>query len=568
MQHPHNKIERSVLKIICWTTGILILLIVGGIVGHRLFRKWQERKLVAQANALVNEGDLKRAGLDARRILQINPDSADGARVMARIAERAGVPSAVEWRRRAVDLAPNSGADVLALARAAMRFDDAGNRDYALNHLPESAKNTGEFHAIAADLASGRRDVKEMEEHLRAAVRLEPANKEYQLRLASFELASGDRTMRENGRNTLVQLQAEPTLRRDATRRLAEDALRRNQFDDAVKFARELQDFPDHEFADRLLLLSALHASLDSGFAPMLQQLQADSADKPEQIGELITWLNGHQMPAAAIAWASQLPPNLIGQKAVPIALADSYIAVRDWTGMQRMVKNAKWGSVDFLRHALAARASRELGDATESSAQWNEAVKQIGADSKQALTLAEIVQKWGWRDEAIELLWVASKDPVKGDEALQALYTHFAKIGASQDLYRVLLHRRDFRPNDLNIQNNVAQLSVLLNLNPDEGQRLALDLYQKDPKNPAYVSTYAFALLTHGDNKKALKIFNELTDQQLHQPEIAAYYGLALAGAGEHEKAAEFLALGENARLLPEEHALIEKARRTLARM
>ncbi|MFN2475176.1 MAG: tetratricopeptide repeat protein, partial [Chthoniobacterales bacterium] len=217
--------------------------------------------------------------------------------------------------------------------------------------------------------------------------------------------------------------------------------------------------------------------------------------------------------------------------------------------------------------NALAARAFRETGNQSEAAAQWSEAVKQVSADTKQALTLAEIVQRWGWRDEALELLWVSIKDPTKGDEALQALYSYYAKNGPSSDLYRVLLHRREFHPDDLDIQNNVAQLSLLLNLNADQGQRLARDLYEKDHSNPAYVSTYGFALYTQGDFKKALSVYRMLTPEQLHQPEIAAYYGIVLAAAGEHEPAAEFLAIGQQAQLLPEERALLEKANRTIAR-
>ena len=59
----------------------------------------------------------------------------------------------------------------------------------------------------------------------------------------------------------------------------------------------------------------------------MLQELQAGAVADPEQAAELISWLNWQQMPAAAISWASQLPPEILSQKAVPIALADSYIA-------------------------------------------------------------------------------------------------------------------------------------------------------------------------------------------------------------------------------------------------
>lgn len=555
------------IKIAAWTLGIIILLIAGGVIGHRSFRKWQERRLIAQANALVREGDLKRASLDARRILQINPESAEGCRIMARVAERANSPAAVQLWRRAADLSKGNSADLLALAKAASRFDDVGGRDYALSQLPESAKNTADYHGIEADLAGSRHDVAGMEQHLREAVRIEPANKEYAMRLAALHLASADRAVREQGHEVLMQLQAEPASRREATRSLAEDALRRSKFDEATKFARQLQQFPEHDFSDELLLLGALHGSVDPGFAPLLQQLQTQAAEDPLRVAQLITWMNGHHMPAGAIAWGSQLPDNLLGQKAVAIALSDSYIAAQDWSGIQKLVKNGKWGSLDFLRNALAARALREQGNQIDATSQWNEAVKKVSGDTREALTLAEIVQRWGWRDEAIELFWVASKDSIKGDDALRALYGYYAKNGASQDLYRVLVHRREFQPNDLNIQNNVAQLSLLLNLDREQGQKIARDLYEKEPTNPAYVSTYAFALYMQGDTKKALKIFRGLTTEQLRDPAVATYYGVVLAGAGEHEQAAEFLALGENAPLLPEERALLEKARRTIAR-
>jgi hypothetical protein len=58
----------------------------------------------------------------------------------------------------------------------------------------------------------------------------------------------------------------------------------------------------------------------------------------------------------------------------------------------------------------------------------------------------------------------------------------------------------------------------------------------------------------------------NALTPEQLKQSEIAAYYGIILAAAGEHAKAAEYLDASEKAGLLPEEKALVDKARRMVA--
>src|SRR5437763_15989054 len=110
--------------VIIWTFGLIFLLSVGCVVGFRQFRAWQERRLVAEANALVNEGDFRRASLDARRILQINPESAEGCRILARIFEKAGTLAALDWRRRVMDLGQATPNDLILLARAAVRLAD------------------------------------------------------------------------------------------------------------------------------------------------------------------------------------------------------------------------------------------------------------------------------------------------------------------------------------------------------------------------------------------------------------------------------------------------------------
>jgi cytochrome c-type biogenesis protein CcmH/NrfG len=566
LEHPHNKIERSILKVIMWTIGLILVISIGGVVGYRQFRAWQQRRLVAEGNALVTQGDYRRASLDARRLLQINPESAEACRIMAQLAEKAGSRTALEWRRRVMDLGVATPNDLILLARAAVRFDDRGTADVAIGKLPESAKTSAEYHALLADIAFAQRDGVEMERQLSEAARLDPANKDYTMRLAALRLGATDPAMRAEGKETLVAMQSDPVQRREATRFLAEDALRQNTTLAALELARQLDSFPNKTFSDRILLLSALDAAKDNGFDAFLEEMKTSSADDPERVAALLTWLNMHRRAADAIAWSAKLAPGILGQKLVQIALSDAFVAARDWTGLQRLVNSGNWGTVDFLRNALQARALRELGNEADSASQWNEAVKKVSADPRQALTLAETVEKWGWRAEAIELLWLIAKDPVKGDDALRALYGYFAKNGDTENLYRVLLHQSELHPDDQNVQNNFAQLSLLLNMNADRGQKAAKEVYEKDPKNPAYASTYAFALYVQGDTKKALKVLETLTPEQLHKPEIAAYYGVMLAAAGDRTRAVEFLDLGEKANLLPPEKALIEKARRSLA--
>ena len=566
MEHPHDKIERSILKVILWTVGLILIVSIGGVVGFHQFRAWQQRRLVAEANALVNEGDYRRASLDARRILQINPENAEACRILARIFEKAGTRAALDWRRRVMDLGKATPNDLILLARAAVRFDDRATADVAMAKLPASAKETAQYHALLADIAFGQRDGVEMEHQLSEAARLEPTNKDYSMRLAALRLGATDSALRAQGKQVLVEMQNDPALRRDATRYLTEDALRQNTTLAALELARQLDGFPDKTFSDRLLLLTALDTAKDNGFAAFLEEMKTTSADDPERAAALLTWLNMHKRESEAIAWSAKLAPGIMAQKLVQIALSDAFVVARDWAGLQRLVNSGNWGTVDFLRSALQARALRELGNEPESATQWNEALKKVTADPRQALSLAETVEKWGWRAEAIELLWVVAKDPVKGNEALRVLYRYFAKNDDTENLYRVLLHEVELHPDDPNVQNNFAQLSLLLGLNSDRGQKAAREVYEKDPKNPAYVSTYAFAIHIAGDSKKAVKVLETLSPEQLHKPEIAAYYGVILAAAGDPTRAAEFLDLGEKATLLPQEKALIEKARRSLA--
>ena len=122
--------------------GLIVLLVAGGILGHRQFRNWQQRRLIAQANAFVNEGDYKHASLNARRLLQINPESAEACRIMARLAEKGGLRSALEWRRRVMDFGVATPSDLIALARDGILFDDRAVADVAISRLPESAKTT------------------------------------------------------------------------------------------------------------------------------------------------------------------------------------------------------------------------------------------------------------------------------------------------------------------------------------------------------------------------------------------------------------------------------------------
>ena len=131
-----------------------------------------------------------------------------------------------------------------------------------------------------------------------------------------------------------------------------------------------------------------------------------------------------------------------------------------------------------------------------------------------------------------------------------------------------MLVHLEKVRPTDLSVRNNLAQISLLLNSNPDQAYRAAREVYEQEPKNPDYSATYAFSLYLQGDVKKALQALAGFSEAELERPQIAAYYSVLLANIGDLARAAKFLDLGEKANLLPEEKKLVEKAQLTVARV
>src|SRR5207244_10996784 len=109
-----------------------------------------------------------------------------------------------------------------------------------------------------------------------------------------------------------------------------------------------------------------------------------------------------------------------------------------------------------------------------ESSQQWNDAIDRVSARAEQIFGLAELARKWGWQNEEVDLWWLAAKDPSNAEKTLRMLYDFYAGRRDTQELYRVLVHLENVRPTDPAVRNNLAQISLLLNLNADRAYLLA----------------------------------------------------------------------------------------------
>jgi hypothetical protein len=170
----------------------------------------------------------------------------------------------------------------------------------------------------------------------------------------------------------------------------------------------------------------------------------------------------------------------------------------------------------------------------------------------------------WGYPEEAADAWWIIANGNESAKEALTALERLYKARQNSLGLLRVAKRALELNPADLVAANNCASLGLLLT-GDSAARRLATKLHSENPTNPAFSSTYAFALFTEGKTSDALREMERLKEAQLRHPTIAVYYFVMLVENGKMERAHSYLSAANKAQLLPEEQQLLTTATRKL---
>ena len=545
----------------------VLLVLAGGVWwGRPAYRRWKQERLVAQARAFFGKGDYRNAALSASEVLRVNSADVEACRIMVQVADALRAPAALQWWRRLVELQPLVLANRLELARNALLQGDYTLAAKALADAGKTNQNAAAYHQMAAMVSVALNDIAVAEGHFSAAARLDPTNKLVQLDLAVIHLQAKDQQVVAGALNSLEQLRADPTYRKDALRHLAMAAEHNQDFVKAAGFTKELQADPKASLDDRLMHLTALNDAKSAGFGAYLAQLEGTTAKNGEQANTLAAWLLERGMGDEAVQWLTNLPPQMQTNRPVAMALADCYTARKDWPALQALLQDANWNDGDFLRLAMLSRAAREQRQEFAAQAQWLAAVKAASDRPKPLAALVRMTKRWGWDKEWEELLWLIAQRLPAERWALQTLHQTYLAAGNTRGLLKIYSTMLGYDANDPVAQNNLATVSFLLASQVSRAQDLAREAYQKMPKNEAFAATQAYSLHLQDRTRQGLKVLEALKPDQLEVPSVALYYGVLLAANDESEKATKYLELAEKGQLLPEEKALlVEAKKRTL---
>src|SRR3954447_1079336 len=565
LEISHRRAEGVFLKLALGGLFGFVLLVAVIWGGHGFYVRWQEKRLIQKAQESMDRGDTATASLAARAVIQMKPDSVPANRIAAEISERTGDSSALVWRRKLAQAPNHSIEDVLALARAALQFNDIATAKQSLAQVPESERAAGGYHAVMAMIAQTEKRNEAAEKEWGEALQYSPEEKSYQLQLAASRLRLTDPAKRDAGTSMLNSLRSDPKFRAPATRMLVTEAVARHRSVAEIKqLVTELNAYPEATFADAVMLGDVLRQTNEREFAVYLTELEKKAIGKTQNLVTLLAWLSQSNLNLLALDFIKSDNPESLKPWPAPMAVADIYVRLQDWAHLEQALNSADWHNYEFLRHAYIARALRGQEKTAAAEREWSLATKGVAVGSESTLMLLRLTAMWGWKAEETDLLWALTKYPDKEKEAIQTLYSYYQKNRDSQGLYRVLLRLTEDNPGNLDIQNNLAQISLLLDVKTGDARRTAADVYRKSPGNPSYATTYAYALLTKGETEAAAKVMAALSEEQLKDPAVSAYYGMCLA-ALKDPRAASFLDAGEKAKLLPEERVLLDKARTSI---
>ncbi|MEJ0090099.1 MAG: hypothetical protein WDM80_10190 [Limisphaerales bacterium] len=544
-----------------------IAILLGGWAAYHYYKVRKEAHLISMAQQFLAKSEEQNALFCLRTVLRSNPNNVEAWRMQANIFTAQHSPFALAFRKRVVELNPDSMEDKLSMAQTALILGEYRSATNVLASVSMEGKKTAEFHNVAGAASEVGGQLAEAEAHYLEAMRLQPKVPAIQLNLAKVRLRGNNAANKAEARTILNRIADDPAnaaLCCIALRELIADANRSQQTQTAVALSKKLVLQTNSSFSDQLLRLNLLKQAGSAELKPALAEAQHVAAKNVINISALATWMAASTPLEGNLAWLRTLPPDIQTNYPTSVLIAQCLVFKPDWPGLQIWLTNSapNWGDHEFLRHAFLARALKELNLNATSDTEWQKAVTLCQNQKTNLVELLKLIAQWNWESRGEDILWdIVDKYP--GDPgANTALVEILFNSGRTRPLMMLFGQQLKWAPTDFTIKNNLTMCALLLDAQELKPNEMAQAAYELAPDNQSYISTYAFSLYLQKKYAEALQIIEKLSPQQLKKPSIAGYYGLILKANGNLTKAKPYFDLALKSNLLPEERKLFERAR------
>ena len=535
------------------------------------WRLHNNQKWSAQARLLLGRGYMALAYQNAVRVWQRDSENEAAGRVIADMLERQGAPDSMYWRRKVIEIAPTL-TNRLELAATAIKFESAPcpTASRVLAETSVAGNGMHQYHVTASQLQSRLGNWPAAETELIKALAIEPENAETKLSLALTRVQTREKEKVAAAELMLQELGTQTNVTVRAWRALISIALSRSDLDMALDYSKRILLAEGSTFEDRLAHLEVLTRKREPNREKFLRLLQEQVSSNPLYVAQLCSWMADHQEAADALAWIKDLRPAIRTADPVLVATADSYAAQSDWHGLEKFLLDHPWGTIEFLRQTMLARAYRGLGDRKAFESNFGRAAELASGMASRLANLTRQIVIWRWDQETEELLLLMVDRYPSETWAAASLERLYMQRGETDGLCRLFTRQLAMKqtakaPDDFYLMNNVAMTSLLCRRELPTAHKLALRAHKGSPESAVNAATYAYSLHVQGKTPEARKVLEALGAETLKVPGIAAYYAIILNSLGDKEAAGKYLEYAKPATLLPEEKAMLKAVRENL---
>ena len=552
--------------------GLIILAVIAGFalgllvltIGPKVVNAWRESRWLRQAEANLKQGNFNGANDGAQQALQINHDSLPAYQILAEATEKQNRAETVVWRAEIARLRPRDVDSQLNLASAALRFGQLDVARKALESVPKENRESAPYHVVAGWLARAQGDETSQERHFAAALAKEPGNETYQYNLAAVRIKSPDPQKNAEARTTLEHLVKSAPFRAGSLRALLNDAIHHSNLGAADRFAQELQLSPQVTFSDDLLCLDFYKKLDQKKLVALLEKVKPLAARQPDDLAALMEWMNSNGMSAEVLHWTEKLPPEKTANPPPAIEIAAAFTAQKNWSRLRRWTKGGNWGDSEYLRlayQAYAKQQSRQEGADAESASLWHDAERACEENPEREIRLARLASKWNLPSQAEQLWLRVAHNPLSRREALDALFEIYRASNDLPNLSLTAMRLHETSPEEPLIAAECARLSIILDRNPGEGQRVAKQAFEQAPTEPPCVVAQALSLNSQGRTSDGIAVLQKLAPEELHDARVALYLAVLLLNDGKADEAHEFIDAANSGFVFPEERKLLQQA-------
>ncbi len=523
---------------------------------YHWFKARRADALSAEAERLVQQGQLGEAAVNYRAALKLDPFGYHSLRGAALLATKLHHAEALAlWEQ----VAASSGATAEDREDYAAALLRAGMFAPAQKVIDELLRGNPSTHAL--ELASQYSEITgnpaRALEYARLAAKRAPADDSAQARLAQILAGSAKPEERKEAREILWKLVDSG----GRTKVAAVQALSRAPELSAGELGKLLDIVRSHSprtVADALLAADIELRLHPENAATIYNDVVAKWTREQETRLSVAQWLNAHGQAERVL----KLAPLDSGNRELLLARLDALATLKRWGEIEEALARPHLGFDPAIIEAFRARAAQEQRATLDAEFHWSKAIDAAANDPQKLQFVANFAEQSGATEAALRAFDQLARAPEYALVALagqQRLAAKTRDITAARNLAEKQLA---LQSNDPDAQNRLLYYNLLLERDIDQSAAKAKELASKFPNRLEFRVTAALGSLRQHDAARALAQFNgPPIDWTKTPPAWRAIYAAVLMQNEQTARAAGLLQAIPRNQLSPEEAMLIDPA-------